>query len=85
MQVYIHGSEGRPPPAEHMMFVTPAADPRIAGKDAAESSWVDAANKPITHQVLFRHGRAEVDDALGRYMVKHGLASRTQLFTPHAA
>lgn len=84
MIVWIHGSADKPAPAEHVMFVCPAGDPRVKPGDA-DSSWVDAQNHPITQQVVFRHGKAEVDDVLGRYMIKHGLASRSQLFTPNAA
>lgn len=80
MIVYLNGSD-RAPAAEHVMFVTPAGDTRVRAGEA-DSSWVDAQNHPITQQVVFKHGKAEVDDVLGRYMIDTGLASRTQLFTP---
>lgn len=65
-----------------MMFVAPAAwNPQQQDIPAA---WVDHENRPITFQVEFRHGTAEVDDELGKYLTdpKVGMAKRHRLVIP---
>lgn len=79
--MFIHGDGVRPPPAAHYMFVTPAAHLQNTEVPAA---WIDALNRPKDFHLHFVHGRAEVDDDLGRYLIKHGLAHKSgaQLFRP---
>jgi hypothetical protein len=78
--VFIHGDGERPPPAMHFMMATPAAD--IQGEVPA--SWVDTLNRPKEFQLQFVHGRAEVDDELGKYLIKKGYAHKSgvSLFKP---
>lgn len=78
MLIYNHGSPDKPLAPVHYVSATPAGDPRLAGQDKP-SSWVDGENKPVTFEVKFEMGKAEVDEELGRYMTAHGLASRSPL------
>ena len=71
MFVYLHGSPGRAPAAEHVMFITPAA--HLEGQEVP-ATWVNRKNEPISFQIEFVHGRAEVDPDMGRYLVSEGLA-----------
>ena len=66
--------------ATHTMFVCPAGDPRLKGE--MPSDWVDDNNKPLTFEVEFRRGKAEVDDKLGKYMIEHGMARKTKIILP---
>jgi hypothetical protein len=77
--VFLHGDGVRQPPANHYMFVTPAAQ-----NTEVPADWIDTLNRPKEFQLHFVHGRAEVDDILGRYLLKHGLAHKSgvQLFRP---
>lgn len=79
MYVFIHGDGVRPPPETHVMFLTPAAH---LENTELPASFVDTMNRPKSFEAEFIHGRAEVNDELGRYMVKNGLAHKTgtQLF-----
>lgn len=81
MFVFIHGDGVRQPPETHWMMLTPAGH---LENTELPVGWVDTMNRPKTFQVTFTHGRAEVDDELGRYMIKNGLAQKTgvQLFRP---
>jgi len=83
MHVYLHGDGVRPPPEYHYMYACPGAH---LENTALPVGWVDALNRPKTFDILFVHGRAEVDDELGRYLIKHGFAHKTgvQLFRPYA-
>ncbi len=74
MRVYYTGQRNN-----HQMAVAPAADPRGG---AIDSEWIDARGKPVTFHVNFVDGVAEVPDALGRYLVKTGMAKRTRLWLP---
>ena len=66
--------------ASHTMFVCPAGDTFVKGEKP--SDWVDDENKPITFQVEFRRGKAEVDDKVGKYMVERGLARKSKIILP---
>lgn len=44
--------------------------------------WVDNDNKPVTFQVEFTYGTAEVDDALGKYMLAERMVERSRLIVP---
>lgn len=67
--------------ATHTMYVCPAGDKDFV-KGEVPSDWVDDENKPKTFQVEFKRGKAEVDDNLGDYMIKRGLARKTKLILP---
>ncbi len=62
------------------MHICPAGDPRMKGEMPAE--WVDDKNNPLTFQVEFRRGKAEVDDKIGKYLIDNGLARKTKLILP---
>jgi hypothetical protein len=66
--------------ANHTMHITPAADPRIKGE--VPSGWVNDKNEPLTFQVEFIRGKAEVDDNIGNYLIKQGLAKKSKIILP---
>jgi hypothetical protein len=66
--------------ANHTMFVSPAADPRVKGEKP--SDWVDDENKPLTFTVEFKRGKAEVDDKVGKYMIEFDLARKSKIILP---
>lgn len=57
------------------MYVTPASN-----SDSVE--FKDVLGKPIMFQVIFEYGKAEVSDALGRWMVDNGMAIRSRIILP---
>jgi hypothetical protein len=69
--------------ATHTMYLCPGADPEIKGEKP--SDWFNDKNEPISFTVVFKAGRAEVDDTVGRYMIERGLAKKTRLIIPGAA
>jgi hypothetical protein len=66
--------------ANHTMHISPAADPRMKGEMPTE--WVDGDNSPLTFQVEFVRGKAEVDDKIGKYMTDMGLAKKSKIILP---
>lgn len=46
------------------------------------ADWFDADVKPLTFHVVFINGEAKVDNRLGRYLLKHGMAFKTSLIMP---
>ncbi len=78
MLVYLQGEISSRKPA-HSLFVCPAAD--IVGEECP-ADWLDAQGKPLTIEVEFKFGRAEVPSNLGAYLVKQGLAGKTRLIIP---
>jgi hypothetical protein len=81
--VYLHGSPDKHPVAEHTVIVAPAA--HLDGQEVP-AAWYDTSGKepkPKEFQVKFYHGQAEVDDDLGRYMVKHQIAMKSRLIIPN--
>jgi hypothetical protein len=74
MLVFIHGDGVRPPPEMHLMFITPAAHLQ---NTEVPAGWVDSHNRPRDFQLTFIHGRAEVDDEIGKYLLKQGLAQKS--------
>jgi hypothetical protein len=66
--------------ANHTMHIRPAADPRLKGEMPSE--WVDDKNEPITFQVEFVRGKAEVDDKIGKYLIEMGQARKSKLILP---
>jgi hypothetical protein len=49
------------------------------------AEWVTDKNEPIDFNIEFVYGRAEVEENLGRYLVKHGFAACTRLILPKTA
>ena len=84
MIVYAHGSPGKPPVAEHTYICCPGD--HLSGEECPDSFWEGKGEKrtPKTFHVLFRYGKAEVEDALGRYMLATGLAQKTRLVIPNS-
>lgn len=46
------------------------------------SEFVTEKNDPLDIEVIFSFGMAEVPSNVGKYMLDHGLASKTQLIIP---
>ena len=81
LNVYLHGSADKPPVAHHILIVTPAA--HLPGAEHP-SEFFEADGKPKDFPVDFIHGKAEVPDTLGKYMVAQGLAQKSRLVIPGA-
>ena len=81
MNVYLHGSDGNPPPARHVVIMSPAA--HLAGKELPHE-FVEPDGKPRNFEITFVYGKAEVPDALGKYMIEQKLAEKTRLILPGA-
>ena len=82
MRVYALGEKAAKQPS-FIMNICPAR--HLEGQGEMPSDWVDDKNNPIEFNVEFLYGRAEVSDSIGKYLVKHGLAKRTQLILPALA
>lgn len=78
MRIYLTTERAKAAPS-YPVHVAPAAEPEGADGPAA---WRDEDGNPVTITVVFTHGRAEVEDALGRFMVARGYAARTNLILP---
>ncbi len=72
MIVYSNTPEPRP---KHEMYVTPSRN-----SDSVE--FKDVTGRPVMFQVVFEHGRAEVPENLGRWMVDNGMAIRSRIILP---
>ncbi len=70
MRVYSRGHRN------HSLFVCPAKD--IDGA----SQWKDENGEPVTYNIRFVNGSAEVDTVLGRWLIQHSYAQRTSLILP---
>lgn len=75
MKIYIQDEEISQQPFYSIM-VCPAAD------HPDEPNFLGPDKKPITFDVKFRFGVAEVDKPVGDYMVKRKLASRSRIVMP---
>lgn len=60
----------------HFLYVQPAATPGCENSD-----WMDG-EEPKLFTIEFVHGRAEVPDNLGRYMIDNGLARMSPILLP---
>lgn len=69
--------------ATHTMYLCPGADPELKGEKPSE--WFNDRNEAMSFTVEFRHGKADVQDSIGRYMIERGLAKKTRLILPEAA
>ena len=65
------------PADAHTLYVCPAGDMTVGDEIPAE--WVDADNNPLTFEIAFRGGCAEVADSVGRYLLAKKLANKTRL------
>lgn len=89
MMVYIHGSPDKLPVPEHTIIICPGK--HLHSKADLPADWFDSTEKnaageplPVTFPVKFHYGQAEVPDAIGKYMVVHGLAQKSRLIVPNA-
>ena len=62
----------------HSIFVAPAADPRTQ-QGSIDADWLNEDGTPKSFLVSFPDGRADVPDALGRYLVHTKQAARFYL------
>jgi hypothetical protein len=58
----------------HTIYVAPAKE----DPSATVSDWVDRDGNPITFPVIFRGGKAEVSDSLGRFLIDKKLAKKSR-------
>ena len=70
-----------PNTATHTMYVCPAGDVE-AMKGEAPSEFKNDDGTARSFTVQFTHGRADVPDNLGNYMIKRKLARKTKLLLP---
>jgi hypothetical protein len=66
--------------AAFIMSICPAR--HLEGQGEMPSEWVDEQNKPIEFNVEFNHGRADVPENIGKYLIKHQLAKKSRLIIP---
>lgn len=78
MKVYHTGDKARRQ-ASFTMCVAPAAD---MPNQEVPAAWVDDKNVPLQFNIEFTHGEAEVEDAMGRYLVTRGYVAKTKLLLP---
>ena len=78
MIVYLRG-EKQVQKASHSLFVCPASDLRKAD---CPSDWLTEEGRPMTMEVDFKYGRAEVPSNLGEYLVRQGFAFKSKLIIP---
>ena len=80
MKVYLTGERERANPS-HVMYVSPAGDARVAKMNLPED-WLDDEKKPRTFPIQFKHGKADVDDRLGKYLIDTGQAAASSILRP---
>jgi hypothetical protein len=84
MIVWVNGEKARAQ-SSFLLSICPARHLAEVGKHGERdvpAEWVDNKNNPIDLHVIFEYGRAEVDENLGRYLIKYGFASKTKLIIP---
>ena len=80
MFVYLHGE--REIIGRHKVYVCPAADKEGLAGSEAPAEWFEAGTladgKPVPRSftLVFMGGRCEVDENMGRYLVKRGIAHK---------
>jgi hypothetical protein len=75
MQVY-YRSERAEQSASYPVTVSPAGDTAFVKSVDVLDDWRLADGRPKQFEIVFKFGAAEVDDALGRYMVARGIAHK---------
>jgi hypothetical protein len=76
MRVYLHSARAESC-AAYRVTVSPAGDSTFT-KDI-RPEWRHADGSPKQFELSFSYGAAEVDDALGKYMVARGIAHKGRL------
>lgn len=78
MHIYIPADADVP---HKRVYVQPANTPQGKGV----SDWVNEDGTAKLIPIEFRHGKASVEDNLGRYMIDHGFAQASALILPPGA
>lgn len=78
MKVYV-GGKARDN-ARYTLHICPAADKETGSE--VPSEWVNDHNEPLTFNIDFFRGCADVPEHLGAYLIKRGLAKKTPFFHP---
>ena len=78
MIIYLHGSAEKEMVEDHYVIVCPAG--HVPGEFKSQDWWLDADMKiPKQFQVYFHYVEAEVEDNLGAYMIKYGMAHKHKM------
>lgn len=78
MKVYAAGE--RQAQGVQTLHICPAA--HIGEKAACPTEWFGEDGEALNFTVTFRHGEAEVDDQIGRYLLAYKLARKSRLIIP---
>lgn len=78
MKVYATGEK----PSRQPSFVMCIAPASTARNEEVPAHWVDDKNNPVQFNVEFKYGVAEVEDDIGRYLIKNELARRSKMILP---
>lgn len=78
MRVFVDGVKIRRQES-FTMSVAPAADVRDM---EIPQEWLEADGKPRQFNIEFKHGTAEVEDPIGRYLIDKGYAKKSPLILP---
>jgi hypothetical protein len=78
MYVYLNGDNPRGHP-NYVVRVAPAADNYFTNAEDCPSDWKEANGSAKQIDIVFAYGRAEVDENMGRYLVKRGIAERSRI------
>ena len=75
MKIYTTGEKSARQ-ASYQVHICPGR--HLEGQELA-SEFVNHKNEPVEITVDFKFGVAEVSDAVGKYMLKHGFAAKSKL------
>jgi hypothetical protein len=78
MRIHYHGERAERS-AHFPMWIAPAGDIKNVKPADVLKEWTQADGSPKQIEIVFKYGVAEVDDAIGRYMVATGLAHRASI------
>lgn len=78
MKVYLAGDRQRRQPV-FIMCVAPAAT--VQNMEIPQA-WLEVDGKPKQINIEFNHGMAEVDSAMGQYLLENQLVRKTALYLP---
>ena len=78
MKIYLH-SDRAERNAKYTVHVSPAGDTGFVNSNDVRDDWKLPDGSRERFPIDFAFGSAEVDDAIGRYMVARGIAHKTRL------
>jgi hypothetical protein len=78
MKIYLH-SDNAERQAKYPVTIAPAADKLFVKPTECPKSWMQADGTPINFEINFAYGVADVDDEIGHYMVKRGIAHGSRM------